>query len=76
MDKLKSRKLWLAIVSALIVIANEGLGLNIPAEAIMTVAGIVITYIIGQSVVDAKSAATTTTMNVVTDQEKKTVAVS
>ena len=52
MDKLKSRKLWMAVVTGALVVLNEGLGLNLPTDAIMTVAGIAITYILGQSVVD------------------------
>ncbi|MFZ5641914.1 MAG: hypothetical protein ACOY4Q_14660 [Bacillota bacterium] len=54
MEKLKSRKFWMAIVAALLVIFNQGLGFNLPEESIMAVAGIVISYIFGQSYVDAK----------------------
>lgn len=50
---LKSRKFWLAVVSGLLVIANEGLGLELPSEAFMTVAAVVITYILGEAYVDA-----------------------
>jgi uncharacterized membrane protein len=55
MDKLKSRKFWTTVVSAGLVVANEGLGLNLPTDAIMTVAGIVIAYLLGQSFVDGKA---------------------
>ncbi len=55
-SKLKSRKLWIAVVTALLVVVNEGLGFNIPREPILVVAGIVISYIIGQSAVDAVAA--------------------
>lgn len=51
--KLKSRKFWMAVVTAGIVIANEGLGLNLPKEEIMTVAGVAIAYILGESYIDA-----------------------
>lgn len=54
MSKLKSRKLAMAVVAALLVIANEGLGLDLPTESVMSVAGIVMAYIFGQSYVDAK----------------------
>lgn len=54
MNKFKSRKFWMAVVTALIVIGNEGLGLNLPEEAIMTVAAVAIGYILGESYVDGK----------------------
>lgn len=53
MDKFKSRKFWVSIVTALLVIANKGLDLGLPEESIMTIAGLAITYILGQSVVDS-----------------------
>ncbi|BAU28769.1 hypothetical protein DFP93_1319 [Aneurinibacillus soli] len=56
MEKLKSRKFWMAIVTAGLVIANNRLGLNIPEESIMSIAGVVVAYILGQSHVDAKKA--------------------
>lgn len=54
MNKLKSRKFWVTVVSALLVVANDGLGLDLPSEAIMTVAGVAITYILGESYIDGK----------------------
>jgi hypothetical protein len=54
MNKFKSRKFWLTVVTALLVIANDGLQLNLPSEAIMTVAGVVISYIVGESYIDGK----------------------
>ena len=56
MNKLKSRKFWMAVVAAGIAIANKGLELNLPEESIMTVAGVVIAYILGESLVDARHA--------------------
>jgi len=50
--KLKSRKFWMAVVTALLIVLNDGLGLELPTEAIMTVAGVVIAYILGESAVD------------------------
>ena len=52
MGKLKSRKFWMAVVTALLIVFNDGLGLELPTEAIMTVAGVVIAYILGESGVD------------------------
>lgn len=55
MHKFKSRKFWMAVVGAGLVIANEGLGLELPTESVMTVAAVVIGYIIGESYVDGKN---------------------
>ena len=55
MDKLKSRKLWVAVVSGLLVIANQGFGMNIPQDAVISLSGIVMSYILGQAYVDAQS---------------------
>lgn len=54
MNKFKSRKFWMAVVTGLLVIANQGLELNLPEEAMQTVAGVVIAYILGESFIDAK----------------------
>ena len=53
MSKLKSRKFWMAVVTALLVIANEGLDLNLPSDAIKTVAAVVIGYLIGEGLADS-----------------------
>ena len=54
MSKLKSRKFWMTVISALLVVLNEGLGLGIDSETVLAFAGIVMSYILGQSHVDAK----------------------
>ena len=54
MYKLKSRKFWMAVVAALLVVANEGLGLGLPEDSIMAVAGVVIAYVLGEAYVDGK----------------------
>jgi uncharacterized membrane protein len=53
MDKLKSRKFWLTVATAILTIANEGLGWNLPTDAIMQVVAVVIAYVLGQGAVDA-----------------------
>ncbi|MBP3951119.1 hypothetical protein [Bacillus suaedae] len=53
-NKFLSRKFLLAVVTGLLVVVNQGLGLNLPEESILTVAGVAVTYIVGESVVDAK----------------------
>lgn len=55
-EKLKSRKLILAIVSALIVIANDGLGLGLEGETIKDFVKLVMTYIGSQGAVDLAAA--------------------
>ena len=60
MEKLKSRKLWMAIVNGLIVVANDGLGLNLDSTTILAFTGMVSAYILGQSHVDAKKASSDT----------------
>lgn len=54
MEKLRSRKLWMSIVSAMLVIANDGLGMSIPSETVIAFAGIVMTYVASQGYVDSK----------------------
>lgn len=54
LERLKSRKFWMAVISALILVGNDGLGLNLPAESIMSVAGIVAAYVLGQGLADAR----------------------
>jgi len=56
-DKLKSRKFILAVVTALLIIANEGLNLNIPEDAVIKIVQLVIAYIGIEGVADAVSRA-------------------
>jgi len=55
-DKLKSRKFWVTVVSAVLVVLNEGLGMNIDSEAVLGFSGIIISYLLGQSYIDSKEA--------------------
>ena len=52
MEKFKSRKFWMAVISALVVIANEGLGIGIPEDVIIPFASLIIAYIFGEAAVD------------------------
>lgn len=54
MNKLKSRKFWMAVVSAALVIANDGLDLGVNNETVIAFAAIVVGWIIGESHIDAK----------------------
>jgi len=44
----------MAVAAALLVIANEGLDLNLPEDAIMSVVAVVLGYIFGEAYVDGK----------------------
>ena len=65
-NKFKSRKFWMAVVTAVLVVLNDGLNLGIDQETVLAFAGIVATFIIGESAVDAKRAAS----NNVTKEEE------
>ncbi len=52
MSKLKSRKFWMAVVSGLLVVTNQGLGLELPDDTILAFAGIVLGYMVSQGWVD------------------------
>lgn len=54
MKKMKSRKFWMSVIAALLVIANEGLDLGVNSETVMAFAAIVVGYIFGESYIDAK----------------------
>lgn len=60
MQKLKSRKFLLAVVSAILVVLNDGLDLGISSETVLTFAGLAATWIIGESAVDAARKKTVT----------------
>ena len=51
-SKWKSRKFWLAIVGAALVIANEGLDMNLDRETVLAFAAIIIGYIFAEASVD------------------------
>lgn len=55
MGKLKSRKFILVVATAMLTICNDGLGLGLPAESIMTIVGLVASYCVSQGYVDGKA---------------------
>ncbi|WP_216651739.1 hypothetical protein [Paenibacillus sp. NEAU-GSW1] len=57
MKKLKSRKFILAVVGAGLIVANDGLDLGINSDTVIAFAGLLATWIVGESAVDAKRAA-------------------
>jgi len=54
MEKIKSRKFWMVVVSAVLLVLNEGLGLKVPTDTVLSFAGVVMAYLFGQSYVDGK----------------------
>jgi len=56
--KTLSKKLTLAVTSVVFLVATEKMGLHIEFETLLGVVGIIVTYIIGQSVVDSSKEAT------------------
>tara|TARA_R110002050_G_scaffold195770_1_gene330677 strand:- start:89 stop:262 length:174 start_codon:yes stop_codon:yes gene_type:complete len=54
-NKLKSRKLWMSIISGVLLIMNEGLGIIVDTNTILSFSGIIMSYILGQSFVDGKN---------------------
>ena len=52
-EKLKSRKFWVTIVTALVIGFNDALGVGLDGETITQVVAVVAAYILGQGVVDA-----------------------
>lgn len=53
-SKWKSRKFWMSIIAAALVIANEGLDLGISTETVMTFSGLIASFIFSEAYVDAK----------------------
>lgn len=47
---IKTSEFYLALVGAVIPVLNAHLGLNIPVEAVLTIGGIIVAYIISRTV--------------------------
>lgn len=54
MEKLKSRKLWTAIITAVLVVLNDQLKWGISQDTITSFVAIAIGYIVGQGYADGK----------------------
>ena len=55
-QKLTSRKFWLSIVSATLVVLNDGLDLGIDQETVLVFAGLIFSFIFSEGIVDATRA--------------------
>lgn len=56
MKKFSSRKFWMAVITALLVVLNDGLDLGIDQDTVLTFAGLVISWILGESAIDTARA--------------------
>ncbi len=48
---IKTSEFWVALCGAIIPVLNQHLGLNIPQEVVMTILGLMASYIIGRLIV-------------------------
>lgn len=53
----KSSEFWMSLVAAATVVANDGFGLDLPTESIMSLAAVTISYVLGRTMVKAKGQA-------------------
>jgi len=51
-----SKKMFMGIISGLLVIGNEAFDMNIPNETVMSFMGVIAAYIFGQAMVDKEIA--------------------
>ena len=54
MNKFKSRKFWMAVVSGVLIVLNEGLDLGIDTETVIAFAAIIMGYIFAEAYVDGQ----------------------
>lgn len=52
---LHTQNFWLAVVSAVVMVANSGLGLHIPSSDVLGAAGVIISLIFGGSAIAHKA---------------------
>ena len=53
---IRSSEFWTGLVAVILVYLNEQLGLNIPVEAIVTIGGLVLVYILSRTAIKIKGA--------------------
>lgn len=54
LDKLKSRKFWVTLITANVLMFSDALGLNLTADQIYGLIAIVAPYLLAQGYVDGK----------------------
>ena len=47
---------WLALLGSVLPVLNGKLGLNLPTEAIISIAGVIVSYVLGRSAVKRSAA--------------------
>lgn len=52
LERLRSRKLWAAIIAAVVIIADRQLSLGLDDTAVQSLTALVVAYILGQAYVD------------------------
>lgn len=55
-SKLKSRKFWITVVAAVLMVLNKGLDLGLPEDTINAIAAVVIGYLVAEGAADAVGA--------------------
>lgn len=55
-EKMKSRKLWITVLTATLAALNAGLGNPIPPDTVESIMQVVMIYLGGQGIVDATAA--------------------
>lgn len=55
MAKLKSRKFWITVTSAILLVLNEGLGLEVPTDVIIPFVYLVLGYVFVEGAADVVS---------------------
>jgi len=53
--KLKSRKFWLAVTSAILIIVKEGLGIDVDATMVVAFVSLILGYIFVEGSIDVVS---------------------
>lgn len=54
MDKFKSRKFWMAVVTGVLIVLNEGLGWNVPTETVIAFVAVVLGWVFAEAYTDGK----------------------
>lgn len=50
----RSSEFWMSVVAALTLVANDGLGLELPTESVMSLAAVTISYVFGRTMVKTR----------------------
>lgn len=54
-NRLASRKLWVSIITPLVIIVAKAIGIELSDNVVMSISGVVSAYILGQAYVDSKT---------------------